>query len=130
MARNTKAVSNEEIIAALMQHGTIKEAATAAGTTPRTVYDRMKDREFRSAYMEAKNDIIRKAVFNINAKLSEAIETVVNIMTDENANPAIRLQAAQTIISNASKFAERLTEDERRSREEAKHSLLDDFDEL
>ena len=43
---NNKAISNEEIIAALLQHGTIKEAATAIGTTPRTIYDRMKQRDF------------------------------------------------------------------------------------
>ena len=119
MAKNTKAISNEEIIAALLQHGTIREAAEAAGTTPRTIYDRMKDREFRADYMEAKNDIIRKAVYSINAKLSEAIDAVADIMNDADTNPAVRLQAAQTIINNAAKFAERLTKDERQSRLEA-----------
>ena len=77
-----KAISNEEIIAALLQSGTIKEAARAAGTTPRTIYDRMKDREFRAEYMEAKNDIIRKAVFSINEKLGAAVDTVAEIMAD------------------------------------------------
>lgn len=119
MAKSTKAISNEEIIAALLQHGTIKEAAEAAGTTPRTIYDRMKDREFRADYMEAKNDIIRKAVYSINAKLSVAIDAVADIMNDADTNPAVRLQAAQTIINNAAKFAERLTKDERQSRLEA-----------
>lgn len=119
MAKNTKAISNEEIIAALLQHGTVREAAEAAGTTPRTIYDRMKDREFRADYMEAKNDIIRKAVYSINAKLSEAIDAVADIMNDADTNPAVRLQAAQTIINNAAKFAERLTKDERQSRLEA-----------
>lgn len=117
---NTKAVSNEEIIAALLQHGTIKDAAAAAGTTPRTIYDRMNDREFRAEYMEAKNDIIRKAVFTINEKLSAAIDTIADIMTDADNNPAIRLQAAQTILTNAGKFAERLTHDEYQSRTESK----------
>ena len=127
MAKNTKAVSNEEIIAALLQHGTIREAAEAAGTTPRTIYDRMKDREFRADYMEAKNDIIRKAVYSINAKLSEAIDAVADIMNDADTNPAVRLQAAQTIINNAAKFAERLTKDERQSRLEAVSPFSPDF---
>ena len=71
---NTKAVSNEEIIAALLQHGTVREAAEAAGTTPRTIYDRMSnDREFRGQYAEAKNSLVRKAVFSINEKLGDAI---------------------------------------------------------
>ena len=127
MAKNTKAISNEEIIAALLQHGTIREAAEAAGTTPRTIYDRMKDREFRADYMEAKNDIIRKAVYSINAKLSEAIDAVSDIMNDADTNPAVRLQAAQTIINNAAKFAERLTKDERQSRLEGESPFSFDF---
>lgn len=124
---NTKAISNEEIIAALLQHGTIKDAAAAAGTTPRTIYDRMNDREFRAEYMEAKNDIIRKAVFTINEKLSAAIDAVAEIMTDKDNNPAVRLQAAQTILNNAGKFAERLTHDEYQSWNEGKGPFDFDF---
>ena len=128
MAKNTKTVSNEEIIAALLQHGTMKDAAAAAGTTPRTIYDRMNDREFRAEYMEAKNDIIRKAVFTINKKLSAAIDAVSEIMEDTDTNPAIRLQAAQTILNNAGKFAQRLTQDEYQSRNESKSPFDFDFD--
>ena len=125
--QNTKTVSNEEIIAALLQHGTMKDAAAAAGTTPRTIYDRMNDREFRAEYMEAKNDIIRKAVFSINEKLSAAIDAVADIMNDKDNNPAVRLQAAQTILNNAGKFAERLTHDEYQSRNETKSPFDFDF---
>lgn len=124
----TKTVSNEQIIAAMLQHGTIKEAAAAAGTAPRTIYDRMQDREFRAEYMEAKNDIIRKAVYSINTKLSAAIDAVCDIMNDkDNTNAAVRLQAAQTIINNASKFADRLTRDEYHSMKEAQDPFTLDF---
>ena len=126
--QNTKTVSNEEIIAALLQHGTMKDAAAAAGTTPRTIYDRMNDREFRAEYMEAKNDIIRKAVFSINEKLSAAIDAVADIMNEKDNNPAVRLQAAQTILNNAGKFAQRLTHDEYQSRNETKSPFDFDFD--
>lgn len=125
---NIKAVSDEEIIAALLEHGTVKAAAEAAGTTPRTVYDRMSNREFRAAYAEAKNDIIRKAVFTINERLADAISIVSEIMNDVKNNPAIRLQAAQTIINNAGKFADRLTRDERESRNAGKDPLQSLFD--
>ncbi len=116
MAKN-KAVSDEELVAALIQHGTIKEAAAAAGTAPRTFYDRMKDPAFRALYTEAKTDILREAVFSINGKLSEAVDTVAAIMSDTGNNPAVRLQAAQTIINNAAKFSERLVKDETTGRE-------------
>ena len=117
---NTKVISNEAILSALLQHGTIKEAAAAAGTAPRTIYDRMNDREFRTQYMETKNDIIRKAVFTINTQLAAAVDVVADIMNDRETNPAIRLQAAQVLINNAGKFADRLARDEYLSRNEAR----------
>ena len=111
--------TDEQIIAALLQHGTIKDAAQACGISPRTIYDRMDNREFRAQYMEQKNDILREAVYSINKKLSAAIDSVSEIMTDKSVNPAVRLQAAQVIINNAGKFADRLTNDETASRETA-----------
>lgn len=124
---NTKAVSNEEIIAALIQHGTVKEAAKAAGTTPRTIYDRMREKEFAAEYQQAKNGIIRKAVFAIDEKLSEAINTISDLMLDKETPPAIRLQAAQTILNNAEKFSCRLAISERQAIEKANplHSVFD-----
>ena len=111
-AKKTIAVSNEEIIAALLASGTVKDAAAKTGMTTRTLYERMSDREFRAAYNSAKADIVRQAVFSINGKLSAAIDAVAEIMTDKEVNAAVRLQAAQTIINNAGKFADRLTKDE------------------
>lgn len=125
--KNAKAVSDEEIIAAIIQHGTLKEAAQAAGVTTRTVYDRMEDREFRSLYMKAKADIIRGAVYSINQKLSTAVDTVAEIMTDTSINPSVRLQAAQTILKNAESFAQRLSADEYNARQEAKGAFDFDF---
>lgn len=124
---NTKAVSDEEIIAAILQHGSLKEAAAAAGISTRAIYDRMEDREFRSLYMKAKDDIIRGAVFSVNRKLSQAIDVIAEIMEDKDNNPAIRLQAAQVIIKNAGQFAERLQKDEYNSRQEARGSFDFDF---
>lgn len=116
-AKKTKAVSDEEIIAALLASGTVKDAAAKTGITPRTLYERMSDRDFRAAYNSAKADIVRQAVFSINGKLSAAIDAVAEIMTDKEVNAAVRLQAAQTIINNAGKFAERLSKDEQTTAE-------------
>ena len=112
MAKKNTAVSDEEIIAALLESGTVREAAAKTGLTARTVYERMGDRDFKAAYNSAKADIVRQAVFSINGKLAAAIDAVADIMNDKNTNAAVRLQAAQTIINNAGKFADRLTKDE------------------
>lgn len=108
----SQVASDEKIIAALLQFGTIKEAADNAGTTTAFIYERMKVPEFIALYRGAKNDIVRAAVFNINKQLGAAVDTVAEIMQDKTVNPATRLQAAQTLLNNASKFASRLAGDE------------------
>lgn len=107
-----KAISDEQIIAALLDHGTIRAAAQAAGISERTLYDRMNKGEFQALYKAAKADLIRAAVLNINRQLQAAIDTVVEVMQDPDNNAAVRLQAAQTILNNAGKFAQRLQLDE------------------
>ena len=107
-----KAISDEQIIAALLDHGTIRAASQAAGISERTLYDRMNKGEFQALYKAAKADLIRAAVLNINRQLQAAIDTVVEVMQDPDNNAAVRLQAAQTILNNAGKFAQRLQLDE------------------
>lgn len=108
----TKSVSDEQIIAALLNNGTIKAAAAAAGVSERTVYDRMNSGDFQALYKAAKADLIRAAVFNLNNQLQAAVDTVAEVMQNKDNNPAIRLQAAQTILNNAGKFTHRLQVDE------------------
>ena len=108
----SQVASDEKIIAALLQFGTIKEAADNAGATTAFIYERMKAPEFMALYRGAKNDIVRAAVFNINKQLGAAVDTVAEIMQDKTVNPATRLQAAQTLLNNAGKFATRLNNDE------------------
>ena len=107
-----KAISDEQIIAALLDHGTIKAAAGAVGISERALYDRMSKGEFQALYKAAKADLVRAAVLNINRQLQAAIDTVVEVMQDPDNNAAVRLQAAQTILNNAGKFAQSLQVDE------------------
>ena len=107
-----KVISDEQIIAALFSNGTIKAAAAAVGISERSLYDRMNNGEFIALYKSAKADLIRGAVINLNSHIQAAINTVSDIMADKENNPAIRLQAAQTILNNAGKLAQRLTTEE------------------
>ena len=108
-----KAISDEQIIAALLHHGTIKQAAAAAGISERTLYDRMNGGEFQALYKAAKADLIRAAVFSINGKLQEAIA---------------RLQAAQTILNTAGKFMQRLQDSENSIERQLDNNRFNFFD--
>lgn len=119
------AISDEKIIAALLNSGTIKEAAAAAGISERAIYDRMNKGDFKALYKAAKNDLLREAVFTLNGKLREAIDTISEIMTDKENKPAIRLQAAQAILNNAGKFAQRLAANENDVAEQVEANRFD-----
>lgn len=102
------AITNEEIIAALLQHSTVRDAAQAIGISTRTIYERMQNGEFRAQYREARAEIVREAVDKTNSKLSAAIDTITEIMLDKETPIRFRLQAAQIVIDRAGKLSERL----------------------
>ena len=116
----SKKVSDETIISALLAHGTIRSAAAAAGISERTIYNRLHDRDFMPKYKAAKSDIIRAAVFNLNSQIQAAVDVVVSIMSDQDNNPQIRLNAAEIIMRQAGRFADRLQTEE--------NSVAADFD--
>lgn len=107
-----KAISDEQIVAALLNNGTIRAAAGAVGMSERALYDRMNTGQFQALYKAAKADLIRAAVLNMNRQLQAAIDTVVEVMQNPDNNAAVRLQAAQVILNSAGKFAQRLQVDE------------------
>lgn len=121
--RKNAAVTDEEIIAALMAHSSIQSAAHALDLSPRTIYDRMGTREFKAAYSATKGDILRQAVANLNASIAEAIQTARDIMTDQKAAPAVRLQAVKLIMDNAGRFADRLAKSDTATAEYAANPL-------
>lgn len=125
-----KTISDEVLVAALVEHGTIRDAAKAAGIGERAFYERMKAGAFINLYNNAKADILRGAVLNTTRQLQGAIDCIAQIMNDKTVNPATRLQAAQTIITNAGKLQARLTEDDARAMRRPPSPIEEEFDEL
>lgn len=106
-------VTDEKIIAALMEHGTIEKAAKAAGLSERAIYDRMKTYEFQAKYQSARTDILRDACVNASQRISGALDVITEIMQDQEAAPTTRLQAASIVLKSAGDFTERLRVAER-----------------
>ena len=121
--KNQTAVSDEEIIAALLQSGSIAQAAELTGIGQRTIYDRMGTRDFKAAYSAAKSDIVRAAVLTMNRSLAAAVEVVTGIMNDDSNNAGTRLQAAKMIIENAAKFSDRMAAEDKATAEWAEPAL-------
>lgn len=128
--KNQTAVSDEEIIAALLSSGSIQEAAQAVGIAPRTIYDRMGTRDFRAVYSAAKSDIIRQAVFSMCGNIAAAVNVIIGIMNNEENPAGTRLSAAKLLLDNAGKFTDRLSEADKTTAEMAEPAIGFDMNKL
>jgi hypothetical protein len=104
MAR--KRLQNEEIIAALIAEGSIKGAAASLGCAERTLYDRMKKPEFKTLYSQAKGEILKTATAKLQGQVCGAIDTLTEIMKDEDTAKQTRVNSAVAILQNAARFTE------------------------
>lgn len=101
-----KRLTDETIIAALVEAGSIKEAAGKLGCTPRTLYERMKKPNFREMYNRAKGELMKTATAKLQANLSGAVNVLVGIMNDSNNAAQTRVNCAVSILQYSARYAE------------------------
>ena len=104
MAR--KRLTDEAIVAALIECGSIKGAAASLQCTARTLYERMKKPEFKKIYTQAKGDILKTATAKLQGKLCGAIDTLTEIMKDTEAPKQTRANCAVSVLQYGAKFTE------------------------
>lgn len=105
--------TDEQFIAGLLRYGSIRATAAAMKAGESTIYARMKDGQFKEKYLQARADLLRDAVQEMNGKRQAAIDVIVEIMEDKEANPATRLQAAQTLLNTSAKYGQQLQDAEK-----------------
>lgn len=101
-----KRLQDEEIIAALIAQGSIKGAADSLECTTRTLYERMKKPEFKTLYAQAKADILKTATAKLQGNLCGAIDTLAEIMNDEEAAKQTRANCAVNILQYGARYTE------------------------
>ena len=104
MAR--KRLTDEAIVAALIECGSIKGAAASLQCTARTLYERMKKPEFKKIYTQAKGDILKTATAKLQGNLCGAIDTLTEIMKDTEAPKQTRANCAVSVLQYGAKFTE------------------------
>lgn len=106
-------VNDEQLIAGLLQHGSIRATAKALNIGESTIYAKMKNGEFKESYLQARADLLRDAVQEITAQRAAALAVILEVMQDKEVNPATRLQAAQTVLSSEGKYLLQLQDAEK-----------------
>lgn len=88
----------ELILSALLSCPTIKEAAEKSTVPARTINDYLAKPEFMARYQAAKADLVKRASDKIQGKMSKAVDVIDELMEDEETPPAVRLNAAKTLL--------------------------------
>ena len=97
----------EKALAALIRAPTIETAARELGIGYSTLRNWLKtDDEFRAEYEKALADIFADASKQACQSLAPAISTLNEIVSNETAPPAVRVQSARVILESALKLAE------------------------
>lgn len=101
-----KRLTDEAIITALIEQGSIKGAAASLKCTVRTLYERMKKPEFKELYTQAKSEVLKTATAKLQGNVCGAIDTLAQIMNDEEAAKQTRVNSAVSILQYAARFTE------------------------
>lgn len=88
----------EQAIIALLEAPTVKEAAEMVKINPATLYKWMALPEFEEAYRKARHRAMGEAIARLQQASSEAVDTLRDVMGDQEATPASRVTAARTVL--------------------------------
>lgn len=91
-------------IEALAAGHTNEHSAAIAGVTERTVYRwRSEDESFKYELQHAIDSKLHDGMRSLSAALSDAIDVLHKIATDDKAPPQVRVSAAKTIVDSVLK---------------------------
>lgn len=103
----------KKVIRALLENPTRRDAARAAGVSEATIWRMFQEENFREAYRQASTRTLDAAIGALQAGSNEAIETLREIMADDEAHTAARVTAARTILEMGLRCRELIEHEER-----------------
>lgn len=99
-------ITDEKMLEALITVGNITEAARMLNCNRKTIYDRMKRPDFYERLQTQRKNGFVLATAKVTDAQSTAINTLVNIMTDEKSGTMARVRSAQAILDVALKVTQ------------------------
>ena len=106
MQKSDLTPKQEKAIQALLAHPTMDEAAQAAGVGRTTIFRWLQQKEFQTAYRNARRESVKHAIARLQNRTSEAVEVLAEVMNDQTNNPSARVGAAKAIIEYSIKAVE------------------------
>lgn len=101
-----KRFSDEDILQALIEHGSARAAAKALGCSTGTITARLTDEGFRKRYDDVKGAVLSDAVDTMRSKLSTAVDTLTGVMEDDSNPATVRVSAADALLRHSLRYIE------------------------
>jgi hypothetical protein len=101
-----KITNREKVLVALLETPSIRDAAKSSGVSEATIYNFLRDSEFKTAYRNARRQTVETAIAQMQNAASEAVERLKELQYCEN--PAVAARCAQIIFENSIKGMETL----------------------
>lgn len=101
-----KRLTDEQIVSALIETGTVKGAAGCLGCQVKTLYARMRSDDFQRLYRMARGEILRGVTAKMQSNMSAAVDTLFMLMTDTDTPRQTRANCAATILQIGGKYTD------------------------
>ena len=96
----------EQAIAALLSQPSIGGAAKKAGIGEKTLFRWLQLDEFKRTYKTARRPVIDQTIAQIQSVMSEAVQTLLNVMSDSAAPASSKVSAARALLDIGFKVVE------------------------
>ncbi|MBP1934892.1 helix-turn-helix transcriptional regulator [Ammoniphilus resinae] len=96
----------EQVIVALLNYPTIKQAADASGVGETTIYRWLRDEDFKQSYKEVRHKALGNTIARLQQVSQQAVNTLQEVMMDDTATPNSRVSAAKAVLEMAFKAYE------------------------
>ena len=105
---DTKKLSQKQnnFLNALLMSGNVSKAAQKAGVSRSSAFKWLKDPVFIDEMNSRNAETARDCMLYLKSKLTMCAETLVGIIESNETNVAVKLQAIQTVFSNAEKLSD------------------------
>ena len=95
---------SEKLIDAFLQNDKVKDIASQAEISTKTVQRLRKDSTFRQVIAERRFLLVNKALTTLQESLDDAVKTLVEVMTSDSTPPRERLEAVRLVMDTAERW--------------------------
>jgi hypothetical protein len=96
----------EQAIAALLSQPSIGGAAKKVGISEKTLFRWLQLDEFQRAYKNARKQVVQHAIAQIQSVMSEAVQTLLKVMSDDTTPASSKVSAARALLDIGFKVVE------------------------